>query len=103
MGDSYSTKRKLLDIVSGELCWVSGTIFAEMKHKLNILHDVEKGTDDMLPQMPSKYVDDDNDAVFMIEDERWACILHNPELLNTSGLVTGCVVGVLGMKFKLYF
>ncbi|QBM85452.1 DNA polymerase delta subunit 2 [Metschnikowia aff. pulcherrima] len=99
-GKFIQHKEKILDIVSGELCWVSGTIFADMKHKLNILHDVEKGTDDMLPQIPSKYVDDDNDAVVMIEDESGRAILHNPELLNTSGLVTGCVVGVLGIEIQ---
>ncbi|OBA19352.1 hypothetical protein METBIDRAFT_79865 [Metschnikowia bicuspidata var. bicuspidata NRRL YB-4993] len=99
-GKYIQHKDKILDIVSGELCWVSGTIFADLKHKLNILIDVEKGTDDTLPQMPNKYVDNDSDAVFMIEDESGRAILHNPELLKSSGLVTGCVVGVLGIEIQ---
>lgn len=99
-GKFIQHKDKILDIVSGELCWVSGTIFADMKHKLNILHDVEKGVDDMLPQMPEKYVDKENEAVVMIEDESGRAILHNPELLKSSGLVTGCVVGVLGIEIQ---
>lgn len=99
-GKLIQHKQKILDIVSGELCWVSGTIFSDMKHKLNILNDVEKGTDDLLPRNPSKYVDNENEAVIMIEDESGRAILHNEELLRKSHLVTGCVVGVLGIEIQ---
>ncbi|GEQ67308.1 hypothetical protein JCM33374_g972 [Metschnikowia sp. JCM 33374] len=99
-GKFIQHKEKILDILSGELCWVSGTVFIDMKHKLNILHDVEKGVDDLLPQTPAKYVDGESDAVVMLEDESGRAILHNPELLRTSGLVTGCVVGVLGIEIQ---
>lgn len=99
-GKRIQHKQKILDIVSGELCWVSGTIFSDMKHKLNILKDVEKGTDDLLPRNPNKYVDNENEAVVMIEDESGRAILHNEELLRRSHLVTGCVVGVLGIEIQ---
>lgn len=99
-GKTIQHKEKILDIVSGELCWVSGTIFLDMKHKLNILKDVERGTDDSLPKHPEKYVDQDNEAVIMIEDESGRAILHNEELLRRLHLVTGCVVGVLGIEIQ---
>lgn len=99
-GKTIQHKEKILDIVSGELCWVSGTIFSDMKHKLNILQDVERGTDDRLPKQPSRYVDKLNEAVVMIEDESGRAIIHNEELLRSSHLVTGCVVGVLGLEIQ---
>lgn len=99
-GKTIQHKEKILDIVSGELCWVSGTIFLDMKHKLNILKDVERGTDDSLPKHPEKYVDEENEAVIMIEDESGRAILHNEELLRRLHLVTGCVVGVLGIEIQ---
>lgn len=99
-GKTIQHKEKILDIVSGELCWVSGTIFLDMKHKLNILKDVERGTDDSLPKHPEKYVDQENEAVIMIEDESGRAILHNEELLRRLHLVTGCVVGVLGIEIQ---
>ncbi|WPK23625.1 hypothetical protein PUMCH_000867 [Australozyma saopauloensis] len=99
-GKLIQHKQKILDIVLGELCWVSGTIFSDMKHKLNILKDVEKGTDDLMPQPSKKYVDADNEAVVMIEDESGRAILHNEELLRKSHLVTGCFVGVLGIEIQ---
>lgn len=99
-GNIIQHKDKILDIVSGELCWVTGTIFSDMKHKLNVLKDVERGTDDRLPLCPSKYVDEENEAVVMIEDESGRAILHNEELLRSLRLVTGCVVGVLGVEIQ---
>ncbi|RKP30145.1 hypothetical protein METBISCDRAFT_16968 [Metschnikowia bicuspidata] len=99
-GKFIQHKPKILDITSGELCWVSGTIFSDMKHKLNILQEVERGTDDVLLQPPPKYLDAENEAVVMIEDESGRAILHNDALLRKSHLVTGCVVGVLGMEIQ---
>lgn len=93
-------KAKILDIVSGELCWVSGTIFADMKHKLNIFKDVEKGVDDLLPAPPTSYVAEGEESVIMIEDESGRAILHNPSLLQRTSLVTGCVVAVLGIEVQ---
>lgn len=99
-GQKIQHKDKILDIVSGELCWVLGTVFSDMKHKLNILQDVDKGVDDVMPLVPQLYVDEENSAVVMLEDESGRAILHNMELLNTTGLVTGCFVAVLGIEIQ---
>lgn len=99
-GQKIQHKDKILDIVSGELCWVLGTVFSDMKHKLNILQDVDKGVDDVMPSVPRLYVDEENGAVVMLEDESGRAILHNIELLNTTGLVTGCFVAVLGIEIQ---
>lgn len=98
-GSYIQHKPKILDIVLGEVCWVSGTIFCDMKHKLNIFQDVEKGIDDTLPSAPAKYVDE-AESVVMIEDESGRAVLHNTELLRSHGLVTGCVVAVLGIEVQ---
>lgn len=98
-GQTIQHKPKILDIVSGELCWVSGTVFSEMKYKLNILADVEKGTDDVMPKAPLSYVGEDQ-AVMMLEDESGRAILHNEALLTRLGLVTGCVVAILGIEIQ---
>lgn len=99
-GQKIQHKDKILDIVSGELCWVLGTVFSDMKHKLNILQDVDKGVDDVMPNAPRLYVDDENGAVVMLEDESGRAILHNEELLRSTGLVTGCFVAVLGIEIQ---
>lgn len=99
-GQMIQHKEKILDIVSGELCWALGTVFADMKHKLNIFSDVEKGTDDVLPTPPERYVAPGEEAVLMLEDDSGRAILHNEELLQRAGLVTGCFVGVLGIEIQ---
>lgn len=99
-GQKIQHKDKILDIASGELCWVLGTVFSDMKYKLNILKDVDKGVDDVMPTVPELYVDSENTAVVMLEDESGRAILHNEELLKTTGLVTGCFVAVLGIEIQ---
>lgn len=98
-GQKIQWKEKILDIVSGELCWVLGTVFIEMKNKLDIFHDVEHGTDDIMPKTPANYVDNEA-TVVMLEDESGRAILHNEELLKTSRLVSGAIVAVLGIEIQ---
>lgn len=91
---------KILDITSGKLCWVIGTVFCDAKYKLNILDDVEKGTDDVLPAVPVTYIDNGDAPIVMLEDESGRAILHNDEYLKKNLLVTGCIVAVLGMELQ---
>lgn len=98
-GQKIQHKDKILDITSGQLCWVLGTVFCDMNHKLNILQDVEHGTDDVMPSAPKKYVQQDAPIV-MLEDESGRAILHNTALLKHTGLVTGCFVAVLGIEIQ---
>lgn len=99
-GQTIFRQDKILDITSGKLCWVIGTIFCDAKNKLNILQDVEKGTDDILPEIPASYLDDDEEAVVMLEDESGRAVLHNQGFLDNNLLVTGCIVGVLGIELQ---
>lgn len=99
-GKFIQRKEKILDIVSGEVCWVLGTIYTELKNKLNIFLDVEKGVDDLIPKTPQTYADEESHAVVMIEDESGRAILQDTAVLKDSGLVTGCVVGVLGIEVQ---
>lgn len=92
-------KQKILDIASGELCWVLGTVFVDLRKKLNILHDVERGTDDVMPPVPATYVDPD-DGLVMLEDDSGRAVLHNDALLRHLRLVTGCFVAVLGVEIQ---
>ena len=54
-----------------------GTVFCDAKYKLDILNDVEKGTDDVLPLEPVTYVNEDEQPIVMLEDESGRAILNN--------------------------
>lgn len=99
-GQTITKQDKILDIVGGKLCWVIGTVFVDAKYKLNILNDVEKGTDDVLPLEPVSYLSDSEQPVVMLEDESGRAILHNDEFLQHNLLVTGCIVAVLGIEIQ---
>lgn len=99
IGDqTIKRQEKILDIVGGQLSWVVGTVFIEMSGKLNILRDVEKGLDDILPKQPDDYTGEE-DVVYMLEDESGRAILAG-DYLSKGMLVTGCVVGILGMEVR---
>ena len=98
-GHTIKHRKKILDIASGELCWVSGTVFCDLQGKLNILKDVEAGDDDKLPEEKKSYVDGKEEIV-MLEDESGRAILHNPEFLTKNLLVTGCIVAILGVEVQ---
>lgn len=89
---------KILDIRSGVVCWVVGTIFCDLKNKLNILKDVEHGVDDVLPQEPLTYTDPQVAGAVMIEDELGRVVLHGDDYFANNLLVTGCTVGILGVE-----
>lgn len=92
---------KMLNITSNQLCWVSGTVFADMKNKLNILQDVDKGTDDVLPKVPESYINrDDSNEVVMLEDESGRAILQGAEFFKKNILVTGTIVAILGIELQ---
>lgn len=101
-GQIVIKKDKILDISSGQLCWVVGTIYTEMKNKLNILQDVEMGVDDVLPKIPESYVDQESEEmpIVMIEDESGRAVLHNDDFLKKNILVTGCIVAILGIEIQ---
>lgn len=98
-GQTVQWKERVLDITGGELCWVLGTVFTEMKNKLDIFQDVEHGTDDILPKTPVNYIGTEA-SVMMLEDESGRAILHNESLLANSRIVSGAIVAVLGIEIQ---
>lgn len=99
-GSNVKHIKKILDIPLNRWCWVSGTVFADAQHKLDILKDVENGEDDIVASVPASYVTEGEHAKYAIEDESGRAILDNGDLLEKSGLVTGCVVAVLGIELE---
>lgn len=102
-GRTLVKQDKILDIKRGEVCWVIGTVFCDLKNKLNIFQDVEKGIDDVLPMVPDNYrseTESESSTSVMLEDESGRAILHNDEYLKNNLLVTGCIVGVLGIEIQ---
>lgn len=96
-GKAVTKKDKVLDIRPDEPAWVVGTIYMEMKYKPNILEDVSKGQDLDIAGVES-YTDPDLDEMYL-EDESGRILLEG-DLLKEIVLVTGVVVGVLGMETK---
>ena len=81
---------------TGELCWVTGTIYMDMPLKPNILNDITKDQFIISPPPRDKYVDMGLDQT-MLEDESGRLRLTGGALQG-KGLVTGVVVAVLGTE-----
>lgn len=96
-GKKVVKKEKVLDIRSDEPSWVVGTIYCEMKYKPNILEEVSNGIQGANTSVKS-YTDPDLDQI-MLEDESGRVVLDG-ELMKKTILVTGTVVGILGMESK---
>ncbi|KAF9907612.1 hypothetical protein BX616_000372 [Lobosporangium transversale] len=86
---------KVLDVQPGEISYLVGTVYTEMKLKPNILNDITK--DHWIAAQPDrpKYIGDD-DSVYL-EDESGRVKLTGMAVMD--GLfVTGIIMGVLGSE-----
>ncbi|KAG5290101.1 DNA polymerase delta small subunit [Histoplasma ohiense] len=90
---------RVLDVRQGELCWVAGTIYMDLPLKPNILDDISKEHWTAAPPVRRTYVDPSNQALTktMLEDESGRLQLTGT-LLQSSLLVTGAIVAVLGTE-----
>ncbi|KIY72957.1 hypothetical protein CYLTODRAFT_366735 [Cylindrobasidium torrendii FP15055 ss-10] len=86
---------RVLDILKGQICWILGTVYVDMPLKPNVLEDIAR--DHSIPAPPSapKYCSP-QDAI-LLEDESGRVKLVG-EKIKEAHLVTGVVVGVLGME-----
>ncbi|KAG0336960.1 hypothetical protein BG000_005958 [Podila horticola] len=86
---------KVLDVQQGEISYLVGTVYMDMKLKPNILNDITK--DHWIAAQPDrpKYTDDD-DSVYL-EDESGRVKLVGPKI-SSDFFVTGVVMGVLGSE-----
>ncbi|KAG0227382.1 hypothetical protein BGW42_002972 [Actinomortierella wolfii] len=88
---------RVLDVQQGEISYLVGTIYMDMKLKPNILHDITK--DHWIAPQPErpKYTDD-TDSVYL-EDESGRVRLVGPKI-SKGIFVTGVIVGILGTEDK---
>ncbi|KAG0322224.1 hypothetical protein BGZ99_003423 [Dissophora globulifera] len=86
---------KVLDVQQGEISYLVGTVYMEMKMKPNILNDITK--DHWITAQPDrpKYTDDD-DSVYL-EDESGRVKLTGTKI-SKELFVTGVIMGVLGSE-----
>ncbi|KAG0016954.1 hypothetical protein BGZ80_008744 [Entomortierella chlamydospora] len=86
---------KVLDVQQGEISYIVGTVYMDMKLKPNILNDITR--DHWIAAQPDrpKYIDDD-DSVYL-EDESGRIKLTGPKIASDI-FVTGVVVGILGSE-----
>ncbi|KAG0031387.1 hypothetical protein BGZ81_001295 [Podila clonocystis] len=86
---------KVLDVQQGEISFLVGTVYMDMKLKPNILNDITK--DHWIAAQPDrpKYTDDD-DSVYL-EDESGRVKLVGAKI-SSDFFVTGVVMGVLGSE-----
>lgn len=95
-GKAVVKKQKVLDIQGNEPCWCVGTIYCEMKYKPNILEDVIHDTFGA-PELVKSYTDPEGSDEIMLEDESGRVLLVG-DFIGTTPLISGMVVGLLGME-----
>ncbi|KAL7817895.1 DNA polymerase alpha/epsilon subunit B domain-containing protein [Trichoderma gracile] len=96
-GERAKRVDRVLDVRQGELCWVAGTVYMDMKLKPNILEDVSKDRWLSAPISSQKYYSDDGSDQTMLEDDSGRVRLVG-DLLSTVPLVTGCIIAVMGTE-----
>ncbi|RFU78815.1 dna polymerase delta subunit 2 [Trichoderma arundinaceum] len=96
-GEQAKRVERVLDVRQGELCWVAGTVYMDMRLKPNILEDVSKDRWLSAPISSQKYYSDDDSDQIMLEDDSGRVRLVG-DLLSTIPLVTGCIVAVMGTE-----
>ncbi|KAL7797570.1 DNA polymerase alpha/epsilon subunit B domain-containing protein [Trichoderma ceciliae] len=96
-GERAKRVERVLDVRQGELCWVAGTVYMDMRLKPNILEDVSKDRWLSAPISSQKYYSDDDSDQIMLEDDSGRVRLVG-DLLDGIPLVTGCIVAVMGTE-----
>ncbi|KAF7725532.1 hypothetical protein EC973_009562 [Apophysomyces ossiformis] len=86
---------KVLDVQSGELCYIIGTIYMDLTLKPNILKDLSEESSIIAPPIPPKYRGA-NDKI-SLEDESGRMELIGSRL-SKEFLVTGMVAAIMGME-----
>jgi DNA polymerase delta subunit 2 len=102
---------RVLDVIKGKPCFVVGTVYMDMPLKPNVLEDIgrdvsssviyprlsaETSLKHSLPAPPPPEKIHSQDDQVMLEDESGRIKLVG-EMLNDVQLVTGVIVGVLGV------
>ncbi|KAL8702687.1 MAG: hypothetical protein Q9201_004148 [Fulgogasparrea decipioides] len=96
-GETVRRVDRVLDVRQGELCWVAGTVYMDMPLKPNILDDISKDHWISAPPPREKYLSPTGQDQTMLEDESGRLRLTGTPL-QTSMLVTGCIIAVMGTE-----
>ncbi|KAJ3086026.1 hypothetical protein HK102_013588 [Quaeritorhiza haematococci] len=86
---------RILDVPPGQVCFVAGTIYAEMPLKPNVLDELAKETSIVMPPPNTKYVSEKD--TILLEDESGRLVLTGQTIKDVV-LVTGVVIGALGRE-----
>ncbi|KAF9045920.1 hypothetical protein BDZ89DRAFT_1089502 [Hymenopellis radicata] len=86
---------RVLEIVKNKLCWIVGTVYLDMPLKPNVLVDIARDHSIPPPPPPTKFCSPED--TIMLEDESGRLKLVG-ERIKAARLVTGVVMGVLGME-----
>ncbi|MCJ1357176.1 MAG: hypothetical protein MMC33_007172 [Icmadophila ericetorum] len=96
-GEKVRKVDRVLDVRQGDVCWVAGTIYMDMPLKPNILDDIAKDHMISVPPSREKYRSASGEDLIMLEDESGRLRLIGMTL-QSSMLVTGCIVAVMGSE-----
>jgi DNA polymerase delta subunit 2 len=107
-GQKAKHVERVLDVRQGELVWVVGTVYMDLPLKPNVLEDLARDVPQSsklgwfkhfitAPPPREKYIDENGNVAMMLEDESGRIELSGSRVFR-EGLVTGCVIGVLGSE-----
>ncbi|KAJ7581047.1 DNA polymerase alpha/epsilon subunit B-domain-containing protein [Mycena floridula] len=85
----------VLEIQKSQLCYIVGTVYMDMPLKPNVMEDIARDHSIPPPPPPDKFYSPEDNV--MLEDESGRVKLIG-EPLKAARLVTGVIVGVLGME-----
>ncbi|KAF8162965.1 DNA polymerase alpha/epsilon subunit B-domain-containing protein [Crassisporium funariophilum] len=86
---------RVLEVEKGQLCYVVGTVYMDMPLKPNVMEDIARDHSIPPPPPPSKFYSGDDNV--MLEDESGRICLVG-DRVNDARLVTGVIIGALGME-----
>ncbi|KAK0240387.1 DNA polymerase alpha/epsilon subunit B-domain-containing protein [Armillaria nabsnona] len=87
--------RRVLEVVKSQLCYIVGTVYMEMPLKPNVLEDIARDYSIPPPPPPPKYCSPEDSI--LLEDESGRIMLVG-DRVQSAGLVTGVVIGALGVE-----
>ncbi|KAK0228301.1 DNA polymerase alpha/epsilon subunit B-domain-containing protein [Armillaria fumosa] len=87
--------RRVLEVVKSQLCYIIGTVYMDMPLKPNVLEDIARDHSIPPPPPPPKYCSPEDSI--LLEDESGRIKLVG-DRVKAAGLVTGVVVGALGVE-----